>query len=90
MRNSIQPRRCWSQREVHIYLWRKHDRIAQVIIEKIEPTEVVEVNELSETLRGEGGFGSTGILSENQAEMNSVNSKWCCEDFVFTWYGDRW
>jgi len=46
-----------------------------VIIEKIEPTEVVEVNELTETLRGEGGFGSTGILSENQAEINCVNSK---------------
>jgi dUTPase len=43
-----------------------------VIIERIEPTEVVEVGELSETLRGEGGFGSTGILSENVAVINST------------------
>jgi dUTP pyrophosphatase len=40
---------------------KKHDRIAQVIVEKIEPTELEEVNELKETERGEGGFGSTGV-----------------------------
>ena len=47
-----------------------------MIIEKIEPTEVVEVNDLSETLRGEGGFGSTGILSENKGELNGVSGQW--------------
>ncbi|KAL5508590.1 DUT1 [Sanghuangporus vaninii] len=36
------------------------DRIAQLIIEKIETPDVVEVNDLDETLRGAGGFGSTG------------------------------
>lgn len=46
-----------------------------MIIEKIEPTEVVEVNDLSETLRGEGGFGSTGILSENKGELNGVSGQ---------------
>ncbi len=35
-----------------------------MIIEKIEPTEVVEVEQLEDTVRGEGGFGSTGIQSE--------------------------
>lgn len=44
--------------------FRKNDRIAQLIIEKIEPTEVVEVNELTDTARGEGGFGSTGVVTE--------------------------
>ena len=38
----------------------KGDRIAQIIIKKNEDVELVEVDELSETDRGEGGFGSTG------------------------------
>ena len=37
------------------------DRIAQMIIEKYTPTELVEVQELDSTERGAGGFGSTGI-----------------------------
>ena len=36
------------------------DRIAQLIIEKIEHPEVEEVSELDDTVRGAGGFGSTG------------------------------
>ncbi|KAF8516630.1 dUTP diphosphatase [Gautieria morchelliformis] len=36
------------------------DRIAQLIIEKIETPAVVEVNDLEATLRGANGFGSTG------------------------------
>ena len=35
-------------------------RIAQMIINKIEPTTLVLSDELSETDRGVGGFGSTG------------------------------
>lgn len=37
------------------------ERIAQLIIAKHERAEWVEVEKLSETSRGEGGFGSTGI-----------------------------
>ena len=40
---------------------KKGDRIAQLIIEKISTPEVVEVIELDDTVRGEGGFGSTGV-----------------------------
>jgi len=36
------------------------DRIAQLIIEKIHTPDVLEVQDLDETLRGAGGFGSTG------------------------------
>ena len=36
------------------------DRIAQIIIIPYPPIEFDEVNDLSETERGEGGFGSTG------------------------------
>ena len=38
-----------------------HERIAQLIIQKLEPIVFNEVEELDETERGEGGFGSTGI-----------------------------
>ena len=36
------------------------ERIAQLVIAKHERADWIEVNELSETSRGEGGFGSTG------------------------------
>ena len=36
------------------------DRIAQLILEKIETPEVKEVKDLEDTERGFGGFGSTG------------------------------
>ncbi|HTO35359.1 MAG TPA: dUTP diphosphatase [Flavobacterium sp.] len=37
------------------------ERIAQLVIAKHERAEWIEVRELSETSRGEGGFGSTGV-----------------------------
>lgn len=37
------------------------DRIAQMILEKIITPEVMEVKDLDSTLRGEAGFGSTGV-----------------------------
>lgn len=36
------------------------DRIAQIIIQPVPASEFIEVDELSETERGEGGLGSTG------------------------------
>ena len=36
------------------------ERIAQLVIAKHERAEWFQVTELSETSRGEGGFGSTG------------------------------
>jgi len=36
------------------------ERIAQLVIAKHERAQWVEVQELNETSRGEGGFGSTG------------------------------
>jgi dUTP pyrophosphatase len=36
------------------------DRIAQLVIQRVEPVELVEVDELPPTERGPGGFGSTG------------------------------
>ena len=37
------------------------ERIAQLVIAKHERVDWVSVDELSETTRGEGGFGSTGL-----------------------------
>lgn len=36
------------------------DRIAQLVIQKVEPTVFEEVSELDETSRGESGFGGSG------------------------------
>lgn len=42
------------------YVIKKNDRIAQLILEKIKTPPVELVEELDDTERGEGGFGSTG------------------------------
>ena len=39
---------------------KKGDKIAQIIFQKLEPTFMNEVKELSDTERGEKGFGSSG------------------------------
>lgn len=46
-----------SQEKVGIH---SGDRIAQLVFAKVEQAEWTEVETLSETERGEGGFGSTG------------------------------
>jgi dUTP pyrophosphatase len=40
--------------------FKKGDRIAQLVIQKVERAEFIEVDSLPGTERGEGGFGSTG------------------------------
>lgn len=37
------------------------DRVAQLVLERIELPRVVEVTQLPATMRGEGGFGSTNL-----------------------------
>ena len=39
---------------------KKGDRIAQLVLERCETPPIEEIGLLQETLRGEGGFGSTG------------------------------
>lgn len=36
-------------------------RIAQLVIQRVELVDFVEVEELDETMRGDGGYGSTGV-----------------------------
>ena len=40
------------------------DRIAQMLFARFERGELLEVEELEETARGEGGFGHTGVTAE--------------------------
>ena len=42
------------------YLIEKNTKIAQILIQKIEHTEIEEVGNLEKTEREDGGFGSTG------------------------------
>ena len=44
----------------HDFVVNNNDRIAQMILTPIAKMELEEANELPKTLRGEGGFGSTG------------------------------
>ena len=39
---------------------KRGDRIAQLVFQKVESAEFIEVNELSGSGRGQDGFGSTG------------------------------
>ncbi len=42
------------------YTIEKGHKVAQLLIQKVEHAEIEEVAELDNTVRGEGGFGSTG------------------------------
>ena len=46
--------------EISFFDWSKGDRIAQLVLVPIPNFQVEEVEDLDETARGEGGFGSTG------------------------------
>eukprot|EP00744_Colponema_vietnamica_P018382 GILI01025941.1.p1 GENE.GILI01025941.1~~GILI01025941.1.p1 ORF type:complete len:233 (+),score=77.37 GILI01025941.1:111-809(+) len=47
----------------------KGDRIAQLVLEKISMAPIQLVTELSATVRGEGGFGSTGKRARTEEEI---------------------
>ena len=44
------------------------DRIAQLVIMKVESPTFVDATTLDDTARGDGGFGSTGIGTGSQAD----------------------
>ncbi|WP_374999371.1 dUTP diphosphatase [Aeromicrobium sp. CTD01-1L150] len=49
------------------------DRIAQLVVQRVERAELVEVDALAETSRGAGGYGSTGT-SPSPEDPGSENS----------------
>ena len=46
------------------------DAIAQLVIQKVERVEFLEVDELSDSERGSGGYGSTGGVSQWRQRAN--------------------
>ena len=48
------------------------DRVAQLILEKVDMATVTAVTELPDTARGEGGFGSTGVSDAVAQETAST------------------
>lgn len=55
---------------------KKGDKIAQLILEKILEVECEEVEDLDETERGDGGFGSTDVANnKHEAMLTEPNAK---------------
>lgn len=50
-------------RSNHHFRISRGDRLAQLLVVPCETVTLVEVEELPETVRGEGGFGSTGRIA---------------------------
>ena len=49
------------------------ERIAQLVVQRIERVRLVEVAEIATTPRGAGGFGSTGIKAKARGAKKPVN-----------------
>lgn len=49
--------------------FKKGDRVAQLVIQRVEEAQFVEVMQLPGSERAEGGFGSTGISSSNPVQQ---------------------
>jgi len=45
------------------FIVQRGDRIAQMLVAKVEMAEFYEADNLPESLRGEGGYGSTGVTA---------------------------
>ncbi|MEI7550321.1 MAG: dUTP diphosphatase [Actinomycetes bacterium] len=46
------------------FVIKRGDRIAQLVVQRVESAQFVEVEVLPESARGAGGFGSTGVAHE--------------------------
>lgn len=50
------------------------DRVAQLAIREVPPSVMMEVEDLDETERGSGGFGSTGLSPLPEAKQKELKS----------------
>ncbi|KUI66361.1 Deoxyuridine 5'-triphosphate nucleotidohydrolase [Cytospora mali] len=50
------------------------DRVAQLVLERIYTPEVMEITELEESVRGAGGFGSTGGFAAQLAHAVGIST----------------
>ena len=53
----------------------KGDRVAQLILEQVSMVEAMEVEDLDDTVRGAGGFGSTGVKKQRTVSPVPNSSK---------------
>ena len=53
------------------FVVRHGDRIAQMVVARYEHVQLEEVNALSQTERGEGGFGHTGVGADLSVPVTS-------------------
>jgi len=51
----------WQEFPEGTYVIKKGDRLAQMVINQVEQAQFAVVDELDETSRGDGGYGSTGV-----------------------------
>jgi dUTP pyrophosphatase len=49
---------------------RRGDRVAQLVVQRVEQAEFVEVPDLPESVRSEGGFGSTGGYGDHGTDQS--------------------
>ena len=55
------------------FIINNNDRIAQMILTPVVKMELEEIESLPETIRGEGGFGSTGKWVQSWTKISSKN-----------------
>src|SRR5262249_49588488 len=53
------------------FVIRRGDRIAQLVVQRVERVELVETGKAAATVRGAGGFGSTGVKAPRKARQKS-------------------
>ena len=51
------------------------DRIAQFVLERIATVPIVQVEDLDDTVRGAGGFGSTGGFGSSSVSSSVADIK---------------
>lgn len=56
---------CYTNMSTNSYVIHEGDRIAQLVVQDIHLPEIEVVDELADTERGDGAFGSTGGYNEN-------------------------
>lgn len=56
---------CYTNMSTNSYVIHEGDRIAQLVVQDIHLPEIEVVDELADSERGDGAFGSTGGYNEN-------------------------
>lgn len=52
----------------HAVTLRRGDRVAQLVVQQVSEAVFAEVDDLPESVRGDGGYGSTGTRSMKESE----------------------